>query len=157
MVNPTPTTSTATAAVVLALTLVVTVSAQGVMGPLYPDTTALDSGSGGCVNQPGNVNSVCADVGTLVNATACALACEARPDCSAMTWHDANQGQWALHCVLRLDGVWAPRGCGAGCGHTAANKTSGWVPFTVGWWWCTALPNAPGPPLTLGCTAALTR
>ncbi len=105
---------------------------EGVMGPLLSDTTALDLSSGGCVNNPGDVNAICADAGQMANATLCAAACAARTDCSAMTWHDANQGAWAMHCVLRLDGVWAPRACGAGCGHTAANKTSGWEPYTVG-------------------------
>lgn len=98
------------------------------MGPLLNDTTALDAAGGGCLPRPGANTTVCQDLGTLPSPEACAAACLAMPACSAITWHDARQGAWALHCIARTDGVWAPQPCGAGCGHVAANKTAGWQP-----------------------------
>ena len=112
--------------------------AQGTMGPLLYDTTALDYRGGGCVSTPGERNAICADQGPLPSAAACAAACAAAPACSAVTWHGPTTGQWAGHCVFRLDGAWAPAACGAGCDHTAANKTSGWAP-----------PPPPAPPAWL--------
>jgi hypothetical protein len=103
------------------------------MGPLMLDTTDLDVASGGCVNAPGDSNAVCTDVGVVVNASACSDICESTPYCSAITYHGPTTQEWANHCVLRKDNVWVPRACGAGCDHTAAQKVSGWVPYTVPW------------------------
>lgn len=116
------------------LALCAVAKGQSVMGPLLQDTTNLDtSGGGGCLNNPGDFNSICKDAGEMASAAACLAACAARQSCSSMTWHDSAQGAWALHCVLRLDDVWAPRQCGTGCGHWAANKTSGWAPHVPAW------------------------
>lgn len=102
--------------------------ARGDMSAVYPDTTALDARDGGCVSTPGVSTAICFAAGARASAAACAAACDAAPSCSAMTWHGPTTGEWALQCVLRLDGVWAPRACGAGCDHAAANKTAGWAP-----------------------------
>jgi hypothetical protein len=101
------------------------------MGPLQSDTTALTVGDGGCVDAPGDSNAICTDAGVLPDAAACSSACDALQCCSAMTWHGPPTGAWAGHCVLRKDGVWAPQVNAAD--HTAANKTGGWVPYTVPW------------------------
>jgi hypothetical protein len=98
------------------------------MGPLLTDTTALDSAGGGCIANPGTSNSMCSDAGVVPDADHCSSLCDAASYCSAMTWHGPTTGEWAGHCVLRKDGVWAPRACGSGCDHTSANKTSGWTP-----------------------------
>lgn len=102
------------------------------MGPILPDTTALDVGGGGsgaaCLSGPNQRNAICEDAGAFPSAAACAASCDAAPACSAITWHGPTTGQWAQHCVHRLDGTWAPRACGAGCDHASANKTAGWVP-----------------------------
>lgn len=108
------------------------------MGPLLPDVTDLDRGSGGCVSNPGDRTAACADMGVYASATACAAACEAALPCSAVTYHGPSTGEWASHCVWRLDNLWLPRACGAGCDHTSSNKTSGWVPGP--------LPPPPPPP-----------
>lgn len=105
----------------------------GVMGPLMPDTTALDWSGGGCLSNPGQSNTVCSDYGVTPDAAACALACSDVTFCSSITWHGPSTGAWAGHCVMRKDGVWVPRACGSGCDHTSANKTSGWMPYTVPW------------------------
>ena len=95
------------------------------MGPLVPDTTVIS----GCVVNPGDSNAVCTDAGAMADAAACSAACEALGCCSAFTWHDAAQGPWARHCVLRKDNITNFVGCGSNCGHTSAQKTAGWAPF----------------------------
>jgi hypothetical protein len=104
------------------------------MGPLQPDVTLLD----GCVLSPGGSTGSCIDTGPVASAAACAAACDAAPACSGVTFHGPTTQEWAMHCVFRVDNVYAPRGCGAGCDHTSANKTSGWVP-----------PPPPPPPVWL--------
>ena len=98
------------------------------MGPLLPDTTALDMPSGGCVNSPGSRSANCLDAGVFSDAAACAAACDAASYCSAITWHGPTTGEWAGHCVFRFDGIWVPAACGARCDHVASQKTSGWIP-----------------------------
>ena len=100
--------------------------ALGAMGALQPDTTVLD----GCAQPlaPGANNTDCEDAGATPDAASCAALCDARGRCSAVTWHDAQQGAWAGHCAMRKDNVTVFRDCGAGCGHTSAAKTGGWVP-----------------------------
>lgn len=110
--------------------------ARAAMGPLLLDTTALAVGSRGCISEPGESNAVCTDVGVVPDAAACAARCDGpngTSACSAMTWHGAGTGQWAGHCVLRLDGVFAPVQCGAGCNHTASNHTDGFAPALPAW------------------------
>ena len=113
------------AALALALSLALAL-ASATMGPLVPDTTVLD----GCVPSlnPGDNHTNCEDAGVVADAATCAAACEARAACSAVTFHDAAQGEWAGHCAMRKDNVTDFRDCGANCGHTSAAKTSGWVP-----------------------------
>lgn len=106
---------------------------QGTMGPLLTDTTSLTTGAGGCLSNPGQSNAICSDVGIVADANTCSTICANTTYCSSMTWHGPTTGQWAGHCVLRKDGVWAPTACGNGCDHTAANKTAGWLPYTVPW------------------------
>jgi hypothetical protein len=99
--------------------------ASATMGPLMPDTTILD----GCgVLNPGGSTQNCADTGSCADAATCAARCDAEPRCSGATWTDANQGPWANRCCFRTDNITNFRACGAGCGHTSAQKTSGWVP-----------------------------
>lgn len=109
------------------------------MGPLLPDTSALCPSSHCCLDSPGESNAACVDAGILPNASACAVACDARSDCSAITYHGPSTGEWAGHCVFRRDGVWGPAGCGSGCDHTSAQKLSGWAPELPVW-----LPAAAG-------------
>lgn len=100
-------------------------ASSSAMGPLIPDTTVLD----GCGElNPGGATPVCADSGSCADAATCAARCDADPQCSGATWTDDKQGEWALRCCLRFDNVTRFRACGAGCGHTSAAKTSGWVP-----------------------------
>jgi hypothetical protein len=47
---------------------------------------------------------------------ACQALCQGKSGCQAWTWHDANQGSYALDCFWRPDGVWAPQ---AEAGHVA--------------------------------------
>ena len=127
---------------VLLLSLLLLASpAAASMGPLQPDTTVL----AGCQPiEPGDRHADCADGGLAADAPACAAACDADPRCSAVTWHDANQGVWASHCVQRRDNVTVFTPCGAGCGHTSAGKTGGWVPPPPP-------PKLVWPPLAAGC------
>ena len=103
------------------------------MGPLLPDTSALCPASHCCLDAPGESNALCADAGVLPSAAACAAACNARADCSAVTFHGPSTGAWAGHCVFRRDDVWAPAACGGGCDHTSAQKLAGWAPSLPAW------------------------
>lgn len=38
----------------------------------------------------------------------CQTACQSNSTCNIFTWHDQNQGSFALQCWFRLDGVWNP-------------------------------------------------
>jgi hypothetical protein len=118
----------ASAALLLALQLLAAAprAARATMGPLVADTTVLD-GCSPSLN-PGDNHTNCEDAGVTADAAACAAACEARGACSAVTWHDAQQGEWAGHCAMRKDNITVLRDCGSGCGHTSCAKTSGWVP-----------------------------
>ena len=66
----------------------------GSMGPLVPDTTVLD----GCAEpfNPGDKVANCDGSQTSPDAPSCAALCEANGRCSAVTWHDAGQADWAL-------------------------------------------------------------
>jgi len=103
------------------------------MGPLMPDTTALTYQGGGCVNAPGDSNARCTDVGITPDAITCSNICANLTYCSAITWHGPSTGAWAGHCIVRKDNVWNPENCGNNCDHTAANKTSGWLPYSLPW------------------------
>lgn len=50
------------------------------------------------------------DAGTTTTAEACQAICQANYTAggpsTVWTWHDANQGEYALHCYLRSDGLW---------------------------------------------------
>lgn len=129
----------------LASCTVVVLGQSGVMGPLLTDTTALTYNGGGCINGPGDANPVCADVGVVSDAAACAASCANVSFCSAVTFHGPTTGQWAYHCVHRLDDVWDPVACGSGCDHVASQKTSGWQPQP-----------APAPPAWLPTTTGWT-
>lgn len=37
----------------------------------------------------------------------CSAACSSLPICTSWTWHDSDQGAYALLCVLRTDGYWS--------------------------------------------------
>jgi hypothetical protein len=60
---------------------------------------------------------------TLLQDTAdwqtCQGLCQAKAGCSAWTWHDKDQGQFALNCFWRPDGVWDPT---PQTGHVAGYK-----------------------------------
>ena len=122
--------------------------ARATMGPLYPDTTTLDDCGSGSFN-PGDSNAQCTDLGTTDNVTTCLALCDGAPSCSCITFHGPTTGEWANHCVIRTDGLFVLRPCGAGCDHTSSNKTSGWTPGPP--------PSPPGarePPVVVGHVAA---
>ena len=112
------------------LSFLFTQNVSATMGPLLLDTTALNTGPnhGGCIDAPGSFNNLCYDMGIMPSAAACASACDIESACSAMTWTGPTTGQWANHCVFRLDGLWEIEECGTGCDHTSGNKTAGWIP-----------------------------
>lgn len=105
-------------------TLLTLALGQSDMGPLMPDTTLLD----GCPLNPGESSPCAMDIGVRADEQACLAACASASYCSGMTFHGPTTQEWANHCVFRIDDVYAPRACGAGCDHTSANKTSGWEP-----------------------------
>ena len=107
-----------------AFTLLMLALGQSDMGPLMPDTTLLD----GCPLNPGESSPCAMDIGVRADEQACLAACASASYCSGMTFHGPTTQEWANHCVFRIDDVYAPRACGAGCDHTSANKTSGWEP-----------------------------
>eukprot|EP01116_Phalansterium_solitarium_P023012 TRINITY_DN785_c0_g1_i1.p1 TRINITY_DN785_c0_g1~~TRINITY_DN785_c0_g1_i1.p1 ORF type:complete len:881 (-),score=338.00 TRINITY_DN785_c0_g1_i1:265-2871(-) len=47
------------------------------------------------------------NTGKVANWTACQQRCNASSACTTWTWHDANQGSYALQCWLRTDGICA--------------------------------------------------
>lgn len=104
------------------------------MGPLLPNTQALcPAPEGCCADAPGEASASCRDLGILASAAACAAACDGVRECSAVTWHGPSTGEWAGHCVSRLDNIWQPQGCGAGCDHVSAQKVAGWAPAVPVW------------------------
>ena len=104
------------------------------MGPLLPNTQALCPPSQGCcADNPGESSATCTDLGEMASAAACAAACDGARSCSAVTWHGPSTGVWAQHCIARLDDVWAPQDCGAGCDHVSARKVAGWAPAVPVW------------------------
>jgi hypothetical protein len=63
--------------------------------------------------------------GETSDAAACEAACKADPRCQVWTWHDGDQGSYALQCWLRLDGVRTLR---AEAGHTSGYNESFFAP-----------------------------
>jgi len=79
----------------------------------------IDLANKGCVDAPGATNpGVCAPLGKLASAAACAAACVGSSSCTGYTWHDPSCGEWATWCYARLDGQHALDG--------AAHHFSGW-------------------------------
>ena len=75
---------------------------------------------GCCVDGPGKSNpGVCAALGQLPSAAACAAACAANSTCTGYTWHDASTGGFAQWCYARLDGI---DDCDGAAGHVSAWK-----------------------------------
>ena len=58
------------------------------------------------------------------DATTCETACKADTQrvCRIWTWHDSQQGNYALQCWGRLDGAWSPR---PQSGHTSGRAIGG--------------------------------
>jgi hypothetical protein len=89
-------------------------------GPIN-GTTVVDS----CIPGPGESNpGTCLWGGTTPTPQGCAALCEGNATCNAYTWHDANQGVYALACVLRVDGQWLP---GPQSGHYSGQKFNVYV------------------------------
>lgn len=52
----------------------------------------------------------------------CETACQHNTTCTAWTWHDSQQGSYALDCYFRTDGVWSPT---PQSGHVSGYRTMG--------------------------------
>ena len=93
-------------------------------GP-FSATSALNSPSCDLPSPaPGARSSVCAVDSTQAAAASCAAACLASAECTAYTWHAnaSSVGVWALACVFRLDGAWAP--VSGAADHVAGRKVA---------------------------------
>lgn len=69
--------------------------------------TLLTLGGGGCVDAPGLSNpGICAPLGQLPSAAACADACLGNASCTGYTYHLPGAGpRWSTWCYARLDGM----------------------------------------------------
>ncbi len=62
-------------------------------------------------------------LGRTGNTSGCQALCEKLPLCTSWTWHDAQQGAFALACLAHTDGVWQPT---RQSGHTSGQRLNVW-------------------------------